>query len=366
MELRWLELANFRSYSSLRWDPDPGVNIVVGDNGAGKTNLLEAVSYLSGMKSFRGATDPVLVRLGAAAAVLRGEFDRKEGSVLVEIEIPAQGRRKVQVNGKRPARLRGVAAELPVVTFLPDDLDLVKGGPARRRDYLDDLAAQLWPGAAGEQDDYERAIRQRNALLREYGPGVAAAELEVWDERVSEAGGAVTARRLRLLTMLRPRLHSAYREVAGPDGGSLGAEYGSRIPTPAGVTTSDLTSALREALRRRRSVDAERRVTTVGPHRDEVTFRIEAREARTMASQGEQRSVALAMRLAAYDLVGEGDYGAPLLVLDDVFSELDGRRAAAVVRRLPAGQVFVSTARDEDFPVTGRRWRVTGGEVRAA
>ena len=153
MILKWLELRDFRSYPELEFTPEPGINLLVGENGAGKTNLLEGISYLSRLRSFRRVPDEALVRMGEPAAVVRGEFERDGGSLRVEVEVPSSGRRRVQVNGKRPRRLSDVAAEVPIVTFLPDDLDMVKRGPARRREYLDELAAQLWPGAgAGAMD----------------------------------------------------------------------------------------------------------------------------------------------------------------------------------------------------------------------
>ncbi|MGI9626858.1 MAG: DNA replication/repair protein RecF, partial [Longimicrobiales bacterium] len=169
MHLTWLELTDFRSYPSLRIELDPATNLFVGDNGLGKTNVLEAAAYLSRLKSFRGAPDKALVRDGADGAVLRGEFATTDRTHLVEVEIPADGRRRVRFNNKKPKRYSDVAAEVPVVTFLPDDVGLIKGGPGNRRDYLDELAAALSPVAGAAQSDLAQALKQRNALLRNFG-----------------------------------------------------------------------------------------------------------------------------------------------------------------------------------------------------
>ncbi len=364
MQLTWLEVRDFRCYPELTFSPEPGVNVLVGANGSGKTSVLEAIAYLSALRSFRGVGDAALVRAGTATAVVRGEF-RHEASHLVEVELPLEGRRRVLVNGKRPARYGSVAASVPVVAFLPDDLDLVKRGPALRRGYLDGVAAQRWPAAAGEQQDYERALRQRNALLREHGRDVDPGSLDVWDAEVATHGATVLRRRLELLGELGPRLAGAYREIAA------GTEELAWTYEAAGLEALEglpgapaLAERLQAALAARRRADMDRRVTTVGPHRADPGFLVGHRDARTRASQGEQRSVALAMRLAAYDVLEAAGGVKPILVLDDVFSELDDKRAAGLTARLPGGQVFVTTARAEDVSVGGRVWEVRDGSVR--
>ena len=196
MRLSWIELTDFRCHASLRVEPDPGVNVFVGDNGSGKTSLLEAIGYLASVASFRRSPDSALVRLGAGGTVVRGEFSSSTGGSLVEVEIPAVGRRRVLLNGKRAAGRAAIAETVAIVAFLPDDLDLVKRGPAYRREYLDDLAVQVWPAAGAEQAEYERAVTQRNALLRRDGRMADATTLDVLDEGVARLGGAVLARRL--------------------------------------------------------------------------------------------------------------------------------------------------------------------------
>jgi DNA replication and repair protein RecF len=185
MHLAWLELRDFRSYASLRFEPDPGLNILVGDNGAGKTNVLEAVGYLSRLGSFRGAPDAALVRTGAEAAVMRGGIERESGELRVEVDLPAEGRRRILVNSKRPRRNSDVAAEVPLVAFLPDDLDVVKRGPSLRRDYVDEVAGHISPKAGADRAEYDKIVRQRNRFLRDAGPYADPVTLDVWDERLA-------------------------------------------------------------------------------------------------------------------------------------------------------------------------------------
>lgn len=362
MELGWLELTGYRCYSKVLVEPAPGVNVFVGDNGSGKTSLLEAIGYLASLKSFRRSPDASLVARDQEAAVVRGEFSAGARTLRVEVEIPVEGRRRVLVNGKRPSSRAEVVSTIPLVAFLPDDLDLVKRGPSERREYLDDLAAALWPAAGAEQTDYERALRQRNSLLRQEGRHADRTTLDVWDERLSHLGAAVTRRRLDLLEALAPRLSTLYADL-GERPERLGARYESAALGVLEAPGGDLVPLLREALESARPDDLERRVTTVGPHRDEAVLLIGDRDVRTRASQGEQRTVALGLRVAAYEMLREVRGATPVLVLDDVFSELDPGRSRRLVDKLPEGQVFVSTAREEEVPVVGTRWTVDRGTV---
>ena len=363
MELGWLELTGYRCYPEISLQPAPGVNVFVGDNGSGKTSLLEAIGYLASLKSFRRSPDGSLVGKGAESAIIRGEFVAGERILRVEVEIPEEGRRRVLVNGKRPAGRAEVISAVPLVAFLPDDLDLVKRSPSYRREYLDDLAAALWPAAGAEQADYERTLRQRNTLLRNEGRHADGATLDVWDERLSDLGAAVLSRRMDLLERLEPRLSALYADL-GEVVESLGTRYESAALGVLGLADlPGLKEQLAEALAAARHGDMERRVTTVGPHRDEIVFLISDRDLRTRASQGEQRTVALGLRVAAYELMREVRGATPVLVLDDVFSELDPGRSRRLVDKLPGGQVFISTAREEEVPVVGTRWTVAGGLV---
>ena len=363
MELSWLELSDFRSYRQLRIEPYPGINVFIGPNGSGKTNLLEAAAYLTSLRSFRGAPDEALINDEGEAAVVRGEVRHRQSSSVIEAELPRSGRRRVRVNGQRPVRSTDLLGHIRGVVFLPDDLDIVKRGPGYRRDFLDAVAVQLWPGSHLDQQEYERALRQRNALLRHAGRDVDEPTLGVWDQRLSQAGGKLMVRRAGAANALRPWITETYANLAGAGtwvelhyastwGGSL---EGTHVDAIAGVFS--------EALGRSRRADMERRVTTTGPHRDEPWFTVDGRDARTKTSRGEQRTLALSLRLASHKAVSEATGESALLLLDDVFSELDMERAGALAAMLPAAQTLITTAREEEVPVDGRKFVVEFGGI---
>lgn len=367
MHVAWLELIDFRSYRRLEWRPDPGVNLLIGPNGAGKTNALEAVGYLATLRSFRGVGDEALVFDGAERAYVRGGIDRGEdrGEALVEIEISRRGPRRTQVDRQRLRRVSDLVDIVRVVTFLPEDLDIVKRGPGRRRDLLDEAAVQLRPAAALDFTEYERALRQRNAFLKMDAPDDVT--LSVWDERMSQAGGRVMARRAAVMTELAPYIDEAYQAMSGSDS-TLSFSYGSEWGGSADATISAAEHAktLAEAISAHRRHDLERRVTTVGPHRDDPSLLLDGHDVRVHGSQGEQRSTALALRLAVHRAVTERTGAAPVLLLDDVFSELDEGRAERLAAALPVAQTLISSARPEDVPIRGRRWDVVDGRLEEA
>jgi DNA replication and repair protein RecF len=359
VELSWLELGSFRCYDELRFEPAPGINVLVGNNGAGKTSVLEAIGYLGLLRSFRGTGDEALVSTGADTTVVRGEFSISSRTVRVEAEIPRAGRRKILLNGKRPQRNRDVLAQLPIIVFQPDDLNLVKGGPSLRRRYLDDLAAQLWPQAAADQQDYEKALRQRNTLLRQKGRTADREALDAWDDRITASGAKVFVHRARVLGDLDAHLPEAYGIVGAS--GNLTWDYRTNWQGMLGEDETAARDRLATALAARRERDLEQRITTGGPHRDDPALIISDRAARSMASQGEQRTAALALRVAAYRVLAQQRSLLPILLLDDVFSELDPLRSKGVLGLFDGGQVFVTTARDDEVPLEGRRWMVQGG-----
>jgi DNA replication and repair protein RecF len=362
VNIEWLSLDGFRSYGEFRWEPSPEINVLVGRNGAGKTNLLEAIAYAATLKSFRGAPDEALVGFGRDAAFLRSSVRSEDASSLIEIEIRRRGGRRALVNRQRLARSADLLGHIRMVTFLPEDLDIVKRGPALRRGFLDEVAVQLWPASHVEQGELERAVRQRNAFLKQGANDEMT--LGVWDERLAMAGGKVMTRRARAMSALVPHLVDAHREVAESDA-EVGMEYGSEWgggldpATPA----SEFADRLRSALERNRKVDRDRRVTTAGPHRDEPVLVLGGHDARFHASQGEQRTLSLALRVASHRAITESTGTAPVLLLDDVYSELDPGRGAALTGALPVAQTLVTTAHPGDVPLQGAVWSVGGGEV---
>jgi DNA replication and repair protein RecF len=299
--------------------------------------VLEALAYLGTQRSFRGAGREVMVRTGCASAFVRAELEHDGHPVLAEAELAAQGRSRVQVNRQRSVGRRELADAVPVTVFSPGDLEVVQGSPVRRRTLLDDALALVDAPAAARADELERILRQRAALLRQaHGRATpeVATSLDVWDERLAVAGEAVVAARRNLLAALEPHVAMAYAALAGDtDGAPVALAY-----------RCSWDGSLADAVAAARSDDLRRAATTVGPHRDDLALGLGGRDARDQASQGEQRSLALALRLAVHALVTDERGAAPILLLDDVFSELDPARCRALVHELPAGQTLISTA----------------------
>ncbi|MBI2169200.1 MAG: DNA replication/repair protein RecF [Actinobacteria bacterium] len=346
MRVAHVWLTNFRCHEFVEVAPAERLTALVGRNGEGKTSLLEAVAYLARARSFRGAPDAALVRAGAEQAVVRGQLVRAGRERLVEVEIARTGRNRIQVNRQPVRRAQALEETLRVTTFSPDDLELVKGGPAGRRAYLDDLLLSVSPGAAGLLSDYERVVRQRSALLRS---GIRNEEdrftLAVWNDQLVTKGAAVVSARLGLIGRLDSPLVKAYGDMAAGSGGR--GDIASAYEPPwaeGGLDAGRVAEQIEAALDRERRHEIERGVTLVGPHRDEWRLTIGGHDARLEASQGEQRSLALALRLAGHNVVGEAVGEEPVLLLDDVFSELDPGRAAALVAHLPDAQAIVTTA----------------------
>ncbi len=358
MLLERIWLRDFRSYGEAALELDAGLTVVTGPNGSGKTNLLEAVGYLATQRSFRGHPTDALVRTGADRAVVRAEGRDAERSLLLEAEIVPGGRSRFQLNRQPVRRARDLASTVRVSVFTPDDLELVKGGPGERRAWIDDLLVSLHLRNSAMQDDLDRILRQRNALLKSLNGRAerldesAALTLDVWDTKLAEVGAAVVAARQRLLEALTPLLDEAYGVIAGSAGAaSVSARY-----EPSWQGAAD-RAGLAAALAAGRTEDVRRGVSLVGPHRDDLSLRIDGRPSRTHASQGEQRTLALAMRLAGHRHVTAVTGSAPILLLDDVFSELDPSRCAALLRHLPAGQALLrrpSRRRPRSGPT--RRW----------
>ena len=348
MRLQRLWLTDFRNYETAEVELPPGLTVVVGGNGEGKTNLLEAVGYLTTLESFRGAPGEALVRQGCERAVVRGEGERAGWSLLVEAEIPSggrtRGRARVVLNRQPLRRAADLLGALVTTVFAPDDLELVKGGPAARRRYLDDVLVSLHPRNDALRRDLERILRQRTALLRDAGGHLSPAlapTLDVWDAKLAAVGDALGTARADLVARVEPVVAKAYDDLAQGDPGGGGQVWSSQVTVEydAAWREAGLAAALAES----RAEELRRGVCLVGPHRDELVLRIAGMPARTHASQGEQRCLALALRLGAHHLVGETLGEPPVLLLDDVFSELDADRGLALLDHLPPGQAILTT-----------------------
>ncbi|MBL1066114.1 DNA replication/repair protein RecF [Streptomyces sp. 7-21] len=372
MHVTHLSLADFRSYARAEVELGPGVSAFIGPNGQGKTNLVEAVGYLATLGSHRVSSDAPLVRMGADRAVIRAAVTEGERRQLVELELNPGRANRARLNRSSQVRPRDVLGVLRTVLFAPEDLGLVKGDPAERRRFLDELVTARAPRLAGVRADYERVLRQRNSLLktaamarRHGGRGVDLSTLDVWDQHLARAGAELLARRLALVSALGPLAAKAYGQVA-PQGGAVELDYRWSVgEEPPPGSREELHEAMLAALRRVRPQEIERGVTLVGPHRDDLVLRLGELPAKGYASHGEAWSLALALRLASYGLLKE-EGPEPVLVLDDVFAELDGRRRERLAELVaPGEQVLVTAAVPQDVPavLAGTRYAVSQGEV---
>jgi DNA replication and repair protein RecF len=363
-----LSLHDFRSYDDLEVDLEPGVTSFVGPNGQGKTNIVEAIDYLSRLASHRVAADLPLVRQGAAQAVVRAAVVRDDRRAILEIEINPGKSNRARINRADLPRARELLGLVRTVVFAPDDLALVKGDPAERRRFADDLLVLQAPRYAGTRADYDRVLKQRNSLLktarvRGAAAGSMLATLEVWDERLARLGAEIMAARARLVEELNPLLGKAYEAVArGASRDDAMIAYRPSFEVTAGA---DLEAALLAEIARRRQDELDRGVSLVGPHRDDLFCSLGDLPVKGYASHGEGWSFALAMRLASYELLrSTGDD--PVLILDDVFAELDSsRRSQLADLVVDAEQVLVTAAVPEDIPdsLRGRRFDVAQGQV---
>ena len=393
MHVSHLTLHDFRSYPVAEVPLEPGVTAFVGRNGQGKTNLVEAVDYLSRLSSHRVASAAPLVRAGAERAVVRAAVVRDGRTAVLEVEINPGKSNRAKVNRSPLPRARELIGLVRTVVFAPDDLTLVKGDPSDRRRFLDDLLVLRAPRLAGVRSDYDRILRQRNSLLKTAGTARrgsssgegALATLSVWDSHLARTGGELLAERLRLVEALRPHIATAYAAVArGAGRDAADVEYRPSLELPERAHELDaheLGDRILVEVEARRRDELDRGISLVGPHRDDLLLTLGPGEeggeeegaqdlpprlpVKGYASHGESWSFALALRLASYDLLrSEGDD--PILVLDDVFAELDAERRdqlAALVAG--AEQVLVTAAVPEDVPqaLAGARFLVAGGEV---
>jgi DNA replication and repair protein RecF len=376
-----LQLTDFRSYESVDLPFQAGVTTFVGANGQGKTNLVEALEYLSTMSSHRVASEVPLVRSGAIRAVVRAKVvagldDPRQ--LTLELEINPGKANRAKLNRSPLRQARDIVGVLRTVLFSPVDIAIVKGDPSERRRFLDELIVARWPRLAGVRADYERVLKQRNTLLKSLSgrfrggapPADSEATLEVWDTHLARTGGELLEARLVTLADLAPHVSKAYADIA-PTNNDATAEYRASVDldktrdADQPNARANLSAALTAGMAERRAEEIQRGVSLVGPHRDDIVLSLGMLPAKGYASHGESWSFALALRLGGFHLL-RADGVEPVLMLDDVFAELDSvrrERLASAVR--VAEQVFVTAAVGADVPelLAGQRFRVAGGEV---
>ncbi len=380
MYVSHLSLHDFRSYETVDVELGPGATAFLGRNGQGKTNVVEAIDYLSRLASHRVAADAPLVRAGTERAVVRAAVVRDGRSAVLEVEVNPGRSNRARVNKAPLPRARELIGLVRTVLFSPEDLTLVKGDPADRRRFLDDLLVLRTPRLAGTRADYDRVLKQRNSLLKTAGVAArgssaydaALSTLGVWDAHLARTGGELLAERLDLVEQLRPYVGKAYEAVArGANREDADLEYRPSLELPDGERPdrAALTEALLAEVERRRGDELQRGISLVGPHRDELVLTLGNGELRLpvkgYASHGESWSFALALRLASYDLL-RADGDDPILILDDVFAELDSTRRRQLAELVAgAEQVLVTAAVADDVPaeLAGTRFLVADGEV---
>jgi DNA replication and repair protein RecF len=373
-----LTLHNFRSYADIDVPLEPGVCAFVGRNGQGKTNLVEAIDYLSRLASHRVATDAPLVRAGSDSAIVRAAVVKDGRTAVIEVELNPGRSNRARVNKSPLPRARDLLGLVRTVVFSPDDLTLVKGDPSDRRRFLDDLLVLRTPRLAGVRADYDRVLRQRNSLLKTAGSArrgstsqeSALSTLVVWDEHLARAGAELLAERLRLVEALKPYVGKAYETVArGASREDAEIGYKSSLPDLGTGDRSWLETELLAEVERRRKDELDRGISLVGPHRDDLVLSLGNGDVRLpvkgYASHGESWSFALALKLASYDLL-RADGDDPILILDDVFAELDTDRRRQLADLVAgAEQVLVTAAVADDVPASlaGTRYVVADGGV---
>ena len=379
MYARHLSLSDYRSWSAAELPLRPGVNVLVGRNGTGKTNLVEALGYLATLSSHRVASDAPLIRRGTERAVVRAAVISQDRELLLEVEITAGRANRARINRAPLTRARDILGVLRTVLFAPEDLALVRGDPTERRKFLDELLVMRAPRMAGVRADYDLVLKQRNALLKTAGAarrsGGDLGTLDVWDEHLAAAGADLVHARLALVAELAPHVVAAYADVAGsdelvglvyrstvpPDGSGEGSAGGGAIPAGSGGARAGsagvpdaafLRASMLAELLRVRSTELDRGISLIGPHRDDLELQLGGAPAKGYASHGESWSFALALRLGAFGLL-RSDGVDPVLVLDDVFAELDLTRRERLAELVAdADQVIITAAVQADVPAT--------------
>ena len=373
MWVQSLGLTDLRSYKQVDCTLQRGVTTFVGRNGQGKTNLVEAIGYLATLGSHRVATDAPLVRTGATQGIIRCEVVNDERVIMIELAINPGAANKARINRSPVPKVRDVLGLLRTVLFAPEDLALVKGDPSERRRFLDDLLVQRTPRLAGTRSDYERTLKQRNALLKSSSIARRSAStemlrtLEVWDEQLAAFGSELVAARIALLDDLINLGREKYTFISGDDETLFGMKYVSAlgVDTPLLLDRESWKLAILDAIRNKRKEELDRGLTLIGPHRDDILLTLGQMPAKGYASHGESWSIALALRLASFDLL-RSDGVDPVLILDDVFAELDVSRRQRLAEQVStATQVLITAAVDMDIPdsLNGVKFSVDSGSV---
>ncbi|HEX9776045.1 MAG TPA: DNA replication/repair protein RecF [Actinomycetota bacterium] len=367
MLVRSVELTNFRAWGSATFRFDDRATALLGPNACGKTSVLEAIWYAASLSSHRSSADSVMVRAGETAAVIRAEVERHAGDATraesIELEVVTQGRARQRLGGAPVGRRRDVLGTLRASIFAPERQAVIRGDPGDRRKFADELLVQLHPRYHGVIREYERALRQRNTLLREHAAGRRSLEgLEAWDEALAGPGAALSAGRARAIAALEPHAREAFERVGG--GTSFAVAYLPNVPGSASDDSAAWTASFRERLAARAADERIRGVTLVGPHRDEVEIAVAGLPARTHASHGEGWLAATALVLGGHAAVAGAIAEEPVLLLDDPFTLLDPERRQRLVDALPPdAQVLVTAADPAEVPPSLKAAAIDAGEM---
>ena len=354
-----LNLTNYRSYSTLDLNLGGGITIFVGKNGEGKTNIAESILYLTFLNSHRASGNTPLVKLGANAAYIRAKVKYPEREILVELEINIDKANRAKINQNPTRSQKEIFGIVQAIYFSPEDLDIVRGDPSERRRFIDQLLTLRSPRVAAVISDYERAVKQRNSLLK---TRASIQSLEPWDKQVADFGGQLISLRLSGLAQLTPLFNQIYKEISNVKPAEI--IYKSSLEGISENATENSEKII-EKLITNRSSELERGLTLTGPHRDDLLLTLGDHQVKGYASHGESWSIALSLKLATYNLL-KSDGLSPILILDDVFSELDeDRREKLAQIAKTAEQTIITVAVESDLPksLSGDRYLVKSGSV---
>jgi len=358
VRLAWIEIRDFRNHADTSLEAPPGRTAVVGPNAQGKTNLLEAMHYLCNLDSPRVSSDLPLVRSGARSAFLRGEVETNAGRYLIEVEVRGAGQNRIQVNRSSVRRRRDLRKHVRAVYFGPDDLAVVEGDPDQRRRFMDEAFRGVWPLKEGVGPAYDKVLRQRNRLLKDWEGSGPPSGLDAWDQELIRAGTELTELRAAAADAVGPRASGEFRTLSGQP---LGVRYEPSVAPEPGETLQD---AFRRRLQERRLDELVRKTSLVGPHRDELRLVVQDLAARGFASHGEAWGAALCLRLGLAGAIEAEAGDCPVLFLDDPFSGLDPERRRRVAQTLESrGQVIIAVPDDAQIPEGAAVWRVKEGGV---